>query len=349
MTAFQRYLLYRIKNSVLRTLIFTIFSVLITQTELRICNDDAYIEYRTSGLYIFATVLGIVASLIPFIELAGFKNRRNLDTLFFFPIKREKMALANYISGLLQVTVIYTVTYAAGAIFLVTATDYFALSYLLPYFFLSLLLGVVIYSVFMFLFSQANTVVDGVLFCLLWIYLLHIVSYTVVQEIISLYDTTSAPIWRAWNTANKLSQWGIIYTPINHLTVLFQDLIEINDPSKWDRSAELIRKHSYMFFVWGAVGIAAAVGYVYSFAKRGAEKAGEISRSWLGYKILIPIYGYCLILLTAYDSGPSSLSFLSFALMIIGYVIYRRSFKLKKSDIIVTAAGLIPVILTFIL
>lgn len=350
MTAFQRYLLYRIKNSILRTLIFTIFSVLITQTELRICNDDAYIEYRTSGLYIFATVLGIVASLIPFFELAGFKNRRNLDTLFFFPIKRGKMALAIYISGLLQVITVYTVTYIAGFIFLDTNTYYyFALSYMLPYFFLSLLLGVVIYSIFMFLFSQANTVVDGVLFCLLWIYLLHIVGYTVIQEIFSLYDTTSAPIRRAWNAANNLSQWGIIYTPINHLTVLFQDLIEINDPPRWDRSAELIRKHSYMFFAWGAVGVAAAVGYIYSFAKRGAEKAGEISRSWLGYKILIPIYGYCLILLTAYDSGPSSLSFLSFALMIIGYVIYRRSFKLKKSDIIATAAGLIPVILTFIL
>ena len=342
MTAFKRYVLYRIKNSVLRTLIFTILSILVTQTVIRDCIDVRRVEFSTSGLFIFATILGIVASLIPFIELAGFKNRRNLDTLFFFPIKREKMALAVYISGLFQVIVIYTVTYVAGFIFLATNTDYFALGYMLPYYFLSLLLGVVIYSVFMFLFTEGNTVADGVLFCLLWIFLLNIVSYTVIRQCVD------QKLWYTSGVMN-LTEWGIIYTPINHLTVLFQDLIEINNPSSWDRSVVSIKEHSYMFFVWGAVGIAAAIGYVFRFTKKGAEKAGEISTSWLGYRILIPIYGYCLILLTASNSGPSTISFLSFVLMIIGYVIYRRSFKLKKSDIIVTAAGLIPVILTFIL
>lgn len=341
MTTFKRYVLCRIKNSVLRTLIFTILSILVTQTVIRDCIDLRRVEDRTSGLFIFATILGIVASLIPFIELAGFKNRRNLDTLFFFPIKREKMALAVYISGLFQVIVIYTVTYVAGALFLATNTDYFALGYMLPYYFLSLLLGAVIYSVFMFLFTEGNTVADGVLICLLWIFLLNIASYTVIRQCVE------QKLWPT-STAMNLTEWGIIYTPINHLTVLFQDLIEINHPSRWDRSVVSIKEHSYMFFVWGAVGIAAAIGYVFRFAKKGAEKAGEISTSWLGYRILIPIYGYCLILLTASDSGPSTMSLLTFALMIIGYVIYRRSFRLKKSDIIVTAAGLIPVLLTMI-
>lgn len=341
MTTFKRYVLYRIKNSVLRTLIFTILSILVTQTVIRDCIDLSRVENRTSGLFIFATILGIVASLIPFIELAGFKNRRNLDTLFFFPIKREKMALAVYISGLFQVIVIYTVTYVAGALFLATNTDYFALGYMLPYYFLSLLLGAVIYSVFMFLFIEGNTVADGVLICLLWIFLLNIASYTVIRQCVE------QKLWPT-STAMNLTEWGIIYTPINHLTVLFQDLIEINHPSRWDRSVVSIKEHSYMFFVWGAVGIAAAIGYVFRFAKKGAEKAGEISTSWLGYRILIPIYGYCLILLTASDSGPSTMSLLAFVLMIIGYVIYRRSFRLKKSDIIVTAAGLIPVLLTMI-
>ena len=341
MTTFKRYVLYRIKNSILRTLIFTILSILVTQTVIRDCIDLSRVENRTSGLFIFATILGIVASLIPFIELGGLKNRRNLDTLFFFPIKREKMAIAVYVSGLFQVIVIYTVTYVAGALFLATNTDYFALGYMLPYYFLSLLLGTVIYSVFMFLFNEGNTVADGVLFCLLWIFLLNIASYTVISQCLE------QKLWPT-SVAMNLTDWGIIYTPINHLTVLFQDLIEINHPSQWDRSVASIKEHSYMFFVWGAVGIAAAIGYVLRFVKKGAEKAGEISTSWLGYRILIPIYGYCLILLTASDSGPSTMSLLAFVLMIIGYVIYRRSFRLKKSDIIVTAAGLIPVLLTMI-
>ena len=333
MTTLRRYLFYRLKNSVLKTLIFTSLSILITQIVLRECIDSNKVENRDSGLYMFAVILGIVASVIPFLELAGFKNRRNLDTLFFFPIKREKMAIAVYLSGLLQVITIYTVTYAVGFIFLSVKTDCFALVYMIPYYFLSLLLGAVIYSVFMFLFSEANTVADGVLFCLLWIFLMFVVSNTVIMECV---DSEFL------STAYDLSAWGIIYAPINNLTVLFRNLIEINRSSSWlDRSVDAVKEYMYMFFVWGAIGIAAAVGYVYRFAKKGAEKAGEISESWFGYRILIPLYGYCMI----YSSATTVFSWLVFALMIMGYVVYRRSFRLKKSDICGIVAGMIPFIL----
>ena len=336
MTTLRRYLFYRLKNSVLRILIFSILSILLSRIVLREGITAEKISNRASGLYIFAIILGIIASLIPFFELSGFKNRRNLDTLFFFPIKREKMGLAVYISGLLQMTIIYTVTYVAGFIFLATKTNCFALIYMLPYFFLSLLLGAVIYSVFMFLFSEANTVADGVLFCLLWIFLLYMVSNTAIWE----FADPELRHTEAFQAASELSGWGIIYAPINNLTVLFQELIEIHRSSRWDNSA--VKEYLYMFFVWGVIGIAAAVGYVYRFAKKGAEKAGEISESWFGYRILIPIYGYCLIFLV---SGFSVLSWLIFALMIIGYVVYRRSFRLKKSDICGIVAGVIPFIL----
>ena len=340
MTTLRRYLFYRLKNSVLRILIFSILSILLSRIVLREGITAEKISNRASGLYIFAIILGIIASLIPFFELSGFKNRRNLDTLFFFPIKREKMGLAVYISGLLQMTIIYTVTYVAGFIFLVSKTNCFALIYMLPYFFLSLLLGAVIYSVFMFLFSEANTVTDGVLFCLLWIFLLYMVSNTAIWE----FADPELRHTEAFQAASELSGWGIIYAPINNLTVLFQELIEIHRSSRWDNSA--VKEYLYMFFVWGVIGIAAAVGYVYRFAKKGAEKAGEISESWFGYRILIPIYGYCLIFLTTESlSVFSVLSWLIFALMIIGYVVYRRSFRLKKSDICGIVAGMIPFIL----
>ncbi len=39
--------------------------------------------------------------------------------------------------------------------------------------------------------------------------------------------------------------------------------------------------------------------------------------------------------------GLNTLSLVSFALMIVGYIVYRRGFRFKKSDITVMAAGLI--------
>ena len=100
----------------------------------------------------------------------------------------------------------------------------------------------------------------------------------------------------------------------------------------------------YMFFVWGAVGIAAAFGFFFNFKRKGAHLAGEISDSPFGYKLLIPVYGYGLLLLN--DTGLDILSVIIFALMLVGYFIYRRSFKIKTRDIIFIACGIIPLIIS---
>ncbi|MBQ8408563.1 MAG: hypothetical protein IJY39_06820 [Clostridia bacterium] len=337
MKTFGRYLVYRLRNTALRTLIFTLLSVLLVQVVTADGIRGFYPEYHNVSLYMHAIVLGVLCTLIPILETAEFKNRRNLDTLYFFPIKREKMALVHYVSGLIQILFVYSVTFFTAWIYLEMQTNYFALGYMLPYYLLSLLLGLVMYSIFMFLFGQANTVSDGVLFCGLWVFVLYIVIWTVRAEILRdlLIDT------EYWVSSSNFAGWGMIYTPINNLTVIFQDLIEINQRQlEYDythTTAMRYKRELAMFFVWGAIGIAAAIGYFVTFVKKGAEKAGEISNSWFGYKLLIPLYGYSLLLL--YDS----LDFMTVAiciLMVIGYVVYRRGFKFKLSDIIVSGIGI---------
>ena len=84
MKAFGRYLAYRLKHSVLKTVIFALIALLITQNA--VVNQAAYLEpeYRSAGLSAQATVLFILCMLVPMLESAAFKNRRNLDTLFVF-------------------------------------------------------------------------------------------------------------------------------------------------------------------------------------------------------------------------------------------------------------------------
>ena len=156
MKVFGRYLVYRLKNSALRTLILTFLALLMTQTVVSDGIRGFYPEYHDVSLYMHAIVLGVLCTLIPILETAAFKNRRNLDTLYFFPIKRWKMALAHYVSGLVQVFTVYSVTFFTAWIYLEVQTNYFALSYMLPYYLLSLLLGIVVYSFFMFVFGRAS-------------------------------------------------------------------------------------------------------------------------------------------------------------------------------------------------
>lgn len=342
MKVFKRYLCYRLENSALRTIVFTVISAILTWITVSESTGRLYVQYNETGIYVLAIVLGTLCTLIPILELSAFKNRRNLDTLYFFPINRGKMALVHYISGFIQILFAYTVTFIVAYAYLAAQTSYFALGYMPLYYLLSILIGFVMYSFFMFIFGQANTVADGVVFCVLWMFVIFIVMQTFRGEILRhfLRDTDF------WENTSDLSGWGIAYAPINNLTVIFQDLIEINhiepDYPYYISYAERYINQAYMFFVWGAIGIASAVGYVVAFVKKGAEKAGEISSSIFGYKLLIPLYGYSLLMM--YEN-LDFMTVLIFVAMVIGYIIYRRSFKLKASDLIFTGCGALAVIL----
>ncbi|MBQ3013236.1 MAG: hypothetical protein IJD74_06840 [Clostridia bacterium] len=342
MKVFKRYLCYRLENSALRTIVFTVISAILTWITVSESTGRLHVQYNETGIYVLAIVLGTLCTLIPILELSAFKNRRNLDTLYFFPINRGKMALVHYISGFIQILFAYTVTFIVAYAYLAAQTSYFALGYMPLYYLFSILIGFVMYSFFMFIFGQANTVADGVVFCVLWMFVIFIVMQTFRGEILRhfLRDTDF------WENTSDLSGWGIAYSPINNLTVIFQDLIEINhiepDYPYYISYAERYINQAYMFFVWGAIGIASAVGYVVAFVKKGAEKAGEISSSLFGYKLLIPLYGYSLLMM--YEN-LDFMTVLIFVAMVIGYIIYRRSFKLKASDLIFTGCGALAVIL----
>ena len=343
MKIFGRYLGYRLEKAASRMLVFTILAVVLNWLVVTESIGRLNVYNNETGIYMLAIILGCLCTIVPILELSDFKNRRNLDTLYFFPIKREKMAAVHFVCGFIQVFVVYSVTFFSSWIHLALQTHYFALEYMFFYYILSLLLGFVMYSIFAFLFIQGNTVADGILFCVLWMFIILIVGSVVRSEILRNY-IADTKYWE--NSANLVTDWGIIYSPINNLTVIFQDLIEVNKHSleyyyKSAYAARYIRE-MYMFFVWGAVGIAAAIGYFITFIKKGAEKTGEISDSWFGYRLLIPLYGYSLLI---FWNSEIILTALIFALMIIGYIVYRRGFKLKSGDLIVVGCGVLAFIL----
>ncbi len=344
MKTFGRYLIYRLRQSALRTAVFTVLSVLLSQAIIYDCNNYSEIEFNQTGIFTLAILLGIFSTLIPILETMCFKNRRNLDTLYFFPIKREKMALVHYLSGFIQVAFIYTVTFIAAFTYLALNTDYYALGYMFPYYLLSLIAGLVMYSVFIFVFNQANTVVDGVVFSVMWMFAIALVMFAVQQMLPHRMIETGEGYIRT-ERIDLVAEWGIIYMPINALTVIFQELIEVNTYHHSTYSTEIL-KYAWWFGIWAVLGIAATVGYFVTFVKKGAQKMGEISNSWFGYRTLVPLYGYSLLMLMGREGGDHIMIWMLFAAMIIGYIIYRRSFRLHTPDLVVTAAGIIPLVLS---
>ena len=88
----KRYLSYLLKKNLLRTVTFTAISVIICFIVVDGEAGSGLVKYRSTGIASLAVMLSLFSVIIPMLELADFKNRRNLDTLYFFPIERKKMA-----------------------------------------------------------------------------------------------------------------------------------------------------------------------------------------------------------------------------------------------------------------
>ena len=347
MTNFKSYLGYRIKKSLFPTFTFSLIALVISVFSARVSAERFMGARGSMGIETLATIVGIIASIIPMLELSEFKSRRNLDTLFFLPISRKSIALAHYFSGLLEMFIIYTSAFTAHFISLLEFAEDFLLEYMPLYYVLLLILGVVVYSVFMFLFGEANSNVDGVICSILWIFALwtamSALAYPIrVFAMYYVYGGVS-PSLEYFNFTRHLSNfaaWLMPYAPLNNLTVVFQSVMQgwnhFNGHELYFPTfAEAVGRyfpHWYMFFPWLAAGAASIWGYFRTFTRKGAERAEDVSGSLFCYKTLIPIYGASLAILTS--ESDIVMFFLTVAAMYIGYAIYRRSFRIKKSDVI---------------
>lgn len=336
---FKRYLGYRIERSMLRTLVFTLLAVIVSQSIIR-SEIRETAQNSETAIYMLAIVLGAACTLIPILELSDFLHRRNLDLLYAFPISRTKMALAHALSGWVQIVLIYSVSFIFAWTVYLGKSNWFSLGYLLPYYLLSLCVGFVLYSVFLFLFGEANSRLDGVIFCALGAFAPALIV-TVLFEFMG---------WSAHEYFDPFS-WFTVYSPLNNLTVVFQRLIESQRASdivfRSDlliRNANKVMEYSYLFALWGAIGIAALYGFFRRFSKKRAERVGDLSTSPFGYCVMLPIYGYyCLLASTS--EGEVLLMIFSAIAFVSGYFVYRRSFRLFPSDIAVLLFGLVPVLL----
>ncbi len=324
---FSRYFVYRLKHSILRTAIWSFIAFVLTafvvSSERYYATADKY-KYNDISLFTVTVFLALFATLIPIVETTCFKKRRNLDTLFSLPISQTNLALAHYVSGLVQLTTVFSVSFFTLYFYTLWNTECFALKWMFVYYLVALLLGCVVYSVILFLYSEANTVFDGIFISFFWISAGLKLLWLVKLILRSIGILKSVP-------TISYEVFGILYQPLTSVTTVFENLIEIHKThtplSSKDQNTIIIG-----CVIWVLIGLAASFGYLFNMTRKGAEKTGEITTSWFGYRILIPLSGITFLL--SLDPETMYLIFVLIS-MLIGYIIHRRGVKLKLSDGIV--------------
>ena len=288
-------------------------------------------NYRSgyeSSLGIPVTFLCILAYVLPVLEFSFFKKRINLDCAYALPISRRAMGAVHYLSGLAILFGTFTLSYLLNFLLMLSyGPGWYHFLPMIPHYFLCLLLGFALYSFLVFVFCEANTKGDGIWFMLLYTFLVPLSYATLVTSHILPSTDPGFPVM----------PWGVL----SRLTHTYRDLVDIARINLKPTSAGfpfwLTPEYVGGFVFWLGIGILAAIGLFFTFGKRRMEKTEEISDSFFGYRTLIPLYAVF---------GMLYMKDILFWVIIelfalLGYTIYRRGFRYRKSDIVILVSLLV--------
>ncbi len=338
MTYFNRYFKYRLRKVLFPTLIFTflisMLLVVVLSTNLRSLdnryykNDDIYLDPM---VYIIPWIVGIAAVVLPVSETQVFKKTRSLDFLLPMPASRANIALCHYLTGLLQLIFITAVPTVVHALMLSLSGLPFNTLYIFPMYIMTLYGGICIYTVGVFLFSKGNNLLDGIVSMFGFPVAIYTFFLTISLKVEAYPFLDDMPYIKLGREKFPLYACMDIFSLLGAPTSEYSYLIA----GRANRVTAIGNSYTFLCILWGIFAIAALVGFIFHMRSYRAEKAGDISDSYFSYRLIIPVIALSFIIFGQIDIGIGFM--LIFIGTVVGYFIYRRSFRLKPADIAVIA------------
>lgn len=321
----MNYLKHNYKRMFMPLVSLTVIGVVIFTLPLLTVSVDKGSSYQyDSNITALAFYFIVVAIFIAVYEFSPLKNKRGADLYYGLPLNKKQLYTQFYVKGLLEIVISYSITFILGlAVTLLKGYDFNYLYYL-PLFFMLLIAIIAYYTFNVFLFLRSNRTIDGVLFIILYI----AVAFAVYAVGIHLFGFKGEP-----------------FTP-------FQPITAISSFYK-----QQIEGYEYFELLSHSLGLKMSVGWLLLSGLLGVfalcypkydrpENIQQISNSWIGYKVIIPILLFSVIFVMSFGTFAFVLvsSLMYTVVAYIGYVIYERTFKISLTSLIVllstTVAGL---------
>jgi len=330
----KKYFLYELKRYWLALLIITVFSALIYLMYV-LPADFTQREWGTPRSYIDIPLIALVllCTVVPVLMFSFKTDAKQADCLYSLPIKRQKIYFVKAVIGLMLVIIPYTIAFWSG--FTVTALkpNSFTLSRFVAVYFISVPLAVMLFGINSFAFTRATRIIDGIIFIALYAGILAM-PVALIQVFTNFYGYRQTPF--------DALLW-FSYSPLIQM-IMSQEAYWAHHSFTW-----------VMYVVAGVTGTAAWIGLFLTAQYEKAENAERLSNTKIGYIILIPYYFTFMTTFSGLFGGMGMAA--RMIIIIVGlifsislYIIFRRSFKLKKEDwISIGGALIIGIILSVIL
>ena len=337
----KRTLVYEVKRNLLPLAVFCMIAAavaVVSAFTAQLSYGFGTRELADSCVGVFSAILCVLCAVVPVMQFSYRMKQRSADLWYSLPVGRKKLALVRVLGGLILVFLPYTLAYWLGV-------------------------GCVCHAGRPFCVRALPVAVGGVAAAR---------RPAVRHECLCLYprkygggrDRVSHPLgvpsaacrigvffglrftlgwdpeipeYLNYYSGVEVAAFFFPYSPVGYLSQIFDALICGRAPGEF-------ALFSLWFILPFAVvgGVGAYAGLFLCADRDKAENAGQISSSWMGYRVLIP--AYIVLLLGAVGVAFGGEVVMGVLVAVVGaalYFAYRRSFRLKKEDIIIYIAAVL--------
>ncbi len=326
-----------------RLQLITIVSVILAIIVFIICYDNKYVyDMRmydeAAGIYYYVKnavnlpfdslrfLVIILAIVIPILEFSFKMKKISIDQMYSLPIKREKLYITKYLVGLIEIIIPITISFLFMVLLIICKENLFKTILFIPYYFGLIILTTIIYTLVVFIFTRCNTVIDGVV--LIGLYSLVFLSlFTAIKSSVN------------WTFLQYISNFSI-FTPLKTFNDYMGQFICNKNP--YDR---IVNEFMWSLIIEIILLVIMTVLFFVLLKKQKAEDAEQISNSYFGYNLMIPLYLFSIFTMWMTSTLETFAVVLIFVGPYVGYIIKNRSFKPKKMDLILTGVSVVCSIL----
>lgn len=318
------YFLYLLKKRIPVLITFTVIClimfILITNTQSYKLVSRRYSSYGGYGGYVdyyypnglilivYSVVIAALALIVPIVEFSFKMKKITSNQAYSFPIKRRRLYLTRYLMGLIEVVIPFLVSYMTSVIIIICSDHMYDVKWFFVYLPVALGFGILLYSYISFFYTQANTILDGIvtifLVCIAPFFLTGMIYYFTYHR----FDM-------------EIVICGFPFSPLYLITEYFQH--ELCD--------KVFNLQTYLLtftIIYIALFVIALVSFIFISQYFKGESAGQKTTSWACYKILLPIT--LISGVTMFGFNSSSYVFLGLLLVLtyLSYALSLRKFNL---------------------
>ncbi len=280
-------------------------------------------------------VLAVLCVAVPVMQFSYRMKGRDIDLWYSLPVTREKLTFVRTLGGLMLIFVPYTLSYWLGFVIVLLRENYFALYGYPLYYLASLPLGALLFGIYSFLYTRASSIGDGLVCMAGWTFALMLPFAFLSVRFPRLALPRSFSVW-------QLSPFGLLSWAADYFNeFICADALPALLPLAWTIPLTVLE------------GAGAYAGLFLTARRHRAENGGQLSSSLWCYRVLVPLYVFILASSLSADALGSQLACIAGAFLLVGgficFVVYRRSFRLKTSDIITLAVSFAAGILVSVL